>query len=37
MSKQTFVMTTKNYPRSLDLGAHAEVIACGEPVIGFEL
>jgi len=37
MSKQTFVMTTKNYPRSLDLGAHAEVMASGEAAIGSDL
>jgi hypothetical protein len=38
MSKQTFVMTPKNYPRPLEvLGAHAEVMASGEAAIGSEL
>jgi len=38
MSKQTFVMTPKNYPRPLEvLGAHAEVMVSGEAAIGSEL
>jgi hypothetical protein len=38
MSKQTFVMAPKNYPRPLEVvGAHAEVMASGEAAIGSEL
>jgi hypothetical protein len=38
MSKQTFVITPKNYPRALEvLGEHAAVLASGEGTIGSEL
>jgi hypothetical protein len=38
MSKQTFVMTTENYPRPLEvLGEHAAVLASDEATIGSEL
>jgi len=33
MSKQTFVMTPKNYPRPLEV-PHAKVMVSGEPAIG---
>ena len=36
MSKQTFVMTPKNYPRPLEV-PHAKVMVSGEPAIGSEL
>jgi hypothetical protein len=38
MSKQTFVITPKNYPRPLEvLGEHAAVLASGAGEVGSEL